>query len=274
MDLSGCIDLHVHSGPDLRPRRLDDVALARAARAAGYRAILLKSHHTLTADRAAIAEQVVGGVRVFGGLALNHAVGGMNPAAVETALRMGAKEIWMPTVSAVVEHARVNKPDPVRVDDGHGRLLPAAREVLALIRDRGAILGTGHLTIDEVRLVVAEARDLGLRRILLTHPEHPLLAFSLDAQRALAAQGVLFERCFCFSLGAIPGHPVPLSQIAAAIREVGADSTVLATDLGRADLPDPVEGLGVYLAELAREGLPEADLAVMARENPTWLLDL
>src|SRR5688500_18689373 len=101
IDLTGAIDLHLHSAPDVRPRKLDDLAVARAAAARGIRAILLKSHVTLTADRAYLVEQVVPGIRVFGGLALNHAVGGINPVAVETALRMGAAEIWMPTLSSI-----------------------------------------------------------------------------------------------------------------------------------------------------------------------------
>ena len=62
-DLQGVIDLHVHAGPDVQPRKLDAVALARAARAAGMRALLLKSHHTITADVATITEVVVGGIQ-------------------------------------------------------------------------------------------------------------------------------------------------------------------------------------------------------------------
>ena len=89
VSLEGIADLHVHTAPDVRPRRMDDIELAQEATAVGMRAVLLKSHHTLTADRATIAEKHVGGVRVFGGLALNHAVGGMNPAAAEAAVRWG-----------------------------------------------------------------------------------------------------------------------------------------------------------------------------------------
>src|SRR5260221_9657367 len=103
IDLTGTIDLHLHTAPDVRPRKLDDLEAARQAASRGMRAILLKSHVTLTADRAALAEQAVPGVRVFGGLALNAPAGGLNPAAVEMALAMGAAQIWMPTESAVAE---------------------------------------------------------------------------------------------------------------------------------------------------------------------------
>ena len=72
--LNEVIDLHVHTAPDVRPRLLDDIELARVAAAAGMRALLLKSHHTITADRATIAEKQVNGIRIFGGIVLNKAV--------------------------------------------------------------------------------------------------------------------------------------------------------------------------------------------------------
>src|SRR6266508_3906304 len=99
IDLTGTIDLHIHSAPDVGPRKMDDLEVARQAAQRGMRAILLKSHWTLTADRAYLVEKVVSGIRVFGGLALNQSVGGFNPAAVEVALKMGAAQIWMPTLS-------------------------------------------------------------------------------------------------------------------------------------------------------------------------------
>src|SRR5512133_3370346 len=100
IDLTGRIDLHIHSAPDIWPRKMDDLELARAAAGRGMRAILIKSHWTLTADRAYLVEQVVPGIRVFGGLALNDTVGGFNPSAVEAALQMGAAQIWMPTMDS------------------------------------------------------------------------------------------------------------------------------------------------------------------------------
>ena len=105
-DLTDLLDLHIHTRPDVQPRMLDDIQAATAAKTAGMRAILIKSHVVPTAGRACIAERTVGGVRVFGALVLNQEVGGFNPAAVETAIRMGAKVIWMPMRSATNMHHR------------------------------------------------------------------------------------------------------------------------------------------------------------------------
>ena len=103
-------------------------------------AILLKSHVTLTADRAAIAEEVVPGIRVLGGLALNEPVGGLNPAAVEAAIRMGARQIWMPTMSAANDVAYYRRLRPgdasqkrgITILNEEGGILPVVHDILSL----------------------------------------------------------------------------------------------------------------------------------------------
>ena len=79
--LDGVVDLHVHAGPDSRPRSVSDLEAARGAAEAGMRAILLKNHFTMTADRASLAMDQVDGLEIFGGVVLNRAVGGINPEA-------------------------------------------------------------------------------------------------------------------------------------------------------------------------------------------------
>ncbi len=127
IDLTGLIDQHIHSGPDVWPRFADDVETVRMAAEAGMRALLLKSHVTLTADRAAIAEKVVGrGIRVFGALALNTQVGGLNPAAAEAALTLGAREIWMPTQDAANHRRWEGRPGGITILDDKGRIMVIA----------------------------------------------------------------------------------------------------------------------------------------------------
>ena len=112
--LDGAIDLHVHCAPDVRPRKTDALELARAARDAGMRALLLKNHESPTMALAHVTQQVTPGLRVFGGLVLNYAVGGLNPAAVESAIRGGAKQIWMPTHCAEGEREGARSGFPSR----------------------------------------------------------------------------------------------------------------------------------------------------------------
>ena len=80
--LAGVIDFHVHSGPDSRPRSVSDLEIARIAKRAGMRGLVFKNHFTMTADRAALAMHAVDGIEIFGGVVLNHAVGGLNAEAI------------------------------------------------------------------------------------------------------------------------------------------------------------------------------------------------
>ena len=273
VSLEGAIDLHVHTAPDVRPRRLDDIALARAAAAAGMRAVLLKSHHTLTADRATLVDGLVEGVRVFGGLALNEAVGGLNPAAVEAALALGAREIWMPTLSAA-NHKRASGigGGGIGILDEVGALHPAVFEILSLIAKHDVILGTGHLSVQEIQHLAPAARAAGVKRIVVTHPELPIINMPIIMQQDLASLDVFFERCLIVTV--LPGSAVPLSAIAAAVRQVGSETTVLATDFGQPENPSPVEGLQRYIAGLMELGIGQTDIDRMVRTNPAWLLGL
>jgi hypothetical protein len=272
VDLTGTIDIHVHTAPDTVPRSVDDLEAARQAREAGMRGVLLKSHVTCTAGRAAIAQQVVGGIQVWGGLALNRAVGGLNPEAVDTALQLEAKEIWMPTLDAAHGRTLKGQTGGISILDDEGALCAPLYEILTLIREAGAILGTGHLSPRETAALVRTARQQGVSRILITHPASAAVRMPLDAQLALAEEGVFFERCYLAVLSA--GREEGIAQVAAQIRRVGVESAVLSTDLGRWGQPAPVEGFRAYLARLGEAGLKVDELRRMAGDNPAFLLGL
>jgi hypothetical protein len=267
IDLTGVVDLHIHTSPDIRPRYADDLQVTREAAAAGMGAILIKSHWTLTADRAAIAERAVGGIHVVGGLALNSTVGWLNPRAVEVALQMGAAQIWMPTLD-LAGPGQTRWSGPV-VMDVEGAVRPEVYDILDLVREADAILGTGHLPEPETLALVGLARERGLNKVLITHPDAAFLQLSRAAQRELAAQGAFFERDYN---GFAPGEEGALEDLAAVIREIGVESTVLSTDYGQADHPAPVEGYRRYLAGLAALGFSADELQRMAVSNPGALL--
>lgn len=267
--IAGAIDLHVHAGPDTRPRKLTALELVRAAREAGMRGLLLKNHDTPTTSLAATLGELCPGFAVRGGLVLNEAVGGFNPAAVETALRMGAAEIWMPTHDAARERAFRGRPGGLTVLDRDRRLRAKVREIIRLISGSNAILGTGHLAPEEIAAVVREAREAGVSKVLITHPEIAFVDLPLAAQRELAGPGVWFERCFVR-----PGFAVDWNGLAHAIREIGAAHTVLATDLGQPDNPAPPDGMNAMYRELRARGFAEAELRTMMCGNPAHLLEL
>jgi hypothetical protein len=272
-DLTGFIDLHVHSAPDVQARYADDIEIAHQARRAGMRAVLIKSHVTLTADRAAIAEKVVGGLRVFGGLALNHTVGGLNPAAVEAALKMGAKEIWMPTRSAAHVTKPGQQPAGISIFDESGDLHRGVYAIIELVRQADVILATGHISPAETVSLARAGRQLGLKKLVVTHPEAAFIRMPEETQVMISGEGVYFERCF---VDATPlmGSTVSIATIARTIRAVGVSSTVLSTDFGQVGNKPPVDGLSEYLCALAAQGFTPGEIQTMASTIPAGLLGI
>ena len=273
VDLSGLADMHIHTAPDVRPRRLDDLETARQAAAAGMRTVVLKSHITCTADRAAVAEKVVPGVRVFGSVTLNDAVGGLNPAAVEAALGLDARVIWMPTISAqnhIVKHGGKSAGISLFTEDGQLQL--ALFDIFDLVKQYDAVLATGHVSAQESVCLAQAALAAGVRKLVVTHPEVPWVDMPASTQVELRDLGATFERCYVSCMPV--GGGVPFGRIVSDIQQVGVDSTLLTTDFGVATLPPPVEGMRAYIAALLNAGFSEHDVQVMAGDTPARLLGL
>ena len=271
--VKGAIDFHVHAAPDgFRPRALDFMEAAEQARAAGYAAVTIKNHEYCTAPLALYAESKIGNIRVLGGVVLNHAVGGINPEAVEAAARQGAKIVWLPTFSAKNDPAKTPMKKGLTVFKEDGGLIPGLREILEFVRDQKMILATGHLNYQEISAVVDESRKVGLKKVLVNHPFRPESpGLSLEEQKSLASRGAVLEHCAFHFLR--NNNPLPMEQVVRAIREVGGEHCVLCSDMGQVDHPVPVEALKRFMAGLLAAGIKQEEIAVMARENPRRLLD-
>lgn len=288
--LHNAYDMHVHSAPDVMPRKADDFELARRARDAGMAGFVLKSHHVPTADRATLANTVVSGVTVYGSITLNNFVGGLNPQAVDIAGRLGAKVVWLPTVDAANEADKLQPKDPgklpywakiqqelakeghlrppINIVDAAGNLVQEVYEIMDLIRQYDLVLATGHLSPAEIDLVIREAYARGLERIVVTHPEFPTTRLTLAQQRELVPYGVYFERCYTTAATGKISWP----EMVSGIRETGCERNVLSTDLGQPKAPFPDEGLADFVRVLRTYDLTVADLQRMMQTNPQQLL--
>jgi hypothetical protein len=266
-------------------RIVDDVTLARRFAELGMDGFVLKSHYTSTAERAAVVRAAVPGIDARGAIVLNRAVGGLNPLAVEVAAREGARTVWLPTVDSVNEsHERDAPPsakvpvwvklqldlraqgieiEPVPVVDDGGAPLPETLAVLERIAHRGLLLATGHLARDEIFTVVGAARDAGVTQIVITHPEFPAQALSVDDQLALAQRGALLERCMTTP----HTGKIAWEQWIENIRACGPQSSVLSTDLGQVFNPPVEDGMGIMLDRLLDAGFTDEEVHVMAVVN-------
>ena len=269
--LRGVIDIHIHTTPDVRQRRLSDLELAAEACRVGARAIVIKSHVVPTMDRAWIAGQATPGVQVFGGITLNPHIGGLNPLAVETAAQMGAKFVWLPTAWSANERKRKGTGDGVETV-ADGKVLPALVDILRLIAKNGLVLGTGHLTPSECLVVVEEARKQGVEKIVVNHPEWTTVDMSIDEQKLLAQFDVLFERCYARSVDG--RYETNFRRNLAAMEALGFASTIVATDGGQVENPVWSEALSEYIEFLLQAGVPQIDVDKMTKHNPARILGL
>ncbi|MCW4041826.1 MAG: DUF6282 family protein [Candidatus Bathyarchaeota archaeon] len=283
-------DLHLHAVPSIFERPYDDIELARHMRDVGYRAMVVKCHHADTASRAQLVRKVVKGIEVFGGIVLNHAVGGLNPEAVDAAIGFGAKEIWMPTLHAAnhisvigmagyPQHQRlitIQRRSPtvegISIFTGNGELRPEIDEILALIADANVILGTSHLSIEEDYALVTAAQKMGVKKILITHPGWTATDWTLDEQVKLAKMGAMMEYCY----GACMPFEARLDpqRIVDGIHKIGVEKCIMATDLGQTHNPHPVDGMRQFIRLMLKLGISERDIGIMTRENPARLLGL
>jgi hypothetical protein len=270
--LEGAIDMHAHAAPDGTPRKLDVLELARVAKAAGMRAIVIKNHYEPTASLAYVVRKAVPGIEVFGGISLDLTVVGVNPAAVEWMTKVEGgygKVVWLPTFDSESQVKLTGDKRPFAPVTRDGKILPEVLAVIAIVAKHDLVLETGHSAPQESLLIVAEAKRQGVKHVLVTHAmASPGGSLTLDQMREAAKLGALLELVYA------PITDEQLRNEADAIRTIGAASFVLSSDLGQPPNPLHTDGLLALYKGLMAQGIPAADIDIMARKNPARLLGL
>jgi hypothetical protein len=274
-DVRGVVDLHVHADPDSVPRSIDAIDIAKLAAARGMRALLLKNHYEPTASLAYLVRKEVKGIEVFGGIALNRTVGGINPAAVEQMTRVKggwARMVWMPTFDAEnqVRDSKQNRPF-VRVSR-NGALQPEVLEVLDLVAKHKLALATGHSSPAEVLTLIAAARKCGIDRVLVTHAMLQPVRMNLEQMKGAARMGAKLEFVYNALIGA--NKMFEPDDYAKAIRAIGPEHCIMSSDLGQAGNPLHPDGFSAFLKLMAARGFSARELDLMSRENPALILGL
>lgn len=271
VSLEGIIDFHAHSGPDSRPRAMSDIEAVRMAQEAGLRGIVLKNHFTMTADRAALAMTFVDDLEVFGGVALNRAVGGINPEAVRQMVAFDGgrgKVVWLPTFDSEFFVRRAGGTDGFVSVMENGRPVPELLEVFELIAENDLVLAMGHVSPEEVIALIPVAQNLGVRNILVTH------VFGQDAtpgqMRQMSELGAVMELDWL----AVHSGNLRIDDYVSAIRSIGADAFLISTDFGQAENPDHPTGMREFIQTLRQRGISQNQIDIMARRNPARLLGL
>lgn len=284
--LKGAIELHVHSAPSLFPRKQTDWELVADAKEAGMAGLVLKSHESQTVDRATIIREREPELAVYGGLVCNHFTGGLSPLTVDTAIRLGAKVIWMPTFSAE-EHQRYfgkkntrffnsEKKLPhsfgLEIWDENKKLLPEVHEILELIAKADVVLATGHLAPAEVEVLVDAAIEHKVQKILIQHTDLGIARVPHHLEKELAKKGCILEKCYLACSKDF--DDIKKEAMAESIKILGADSCVMVTDYGQSHNIPPVEALGEFIGHMLEAGITEKEINKMLVRNPRQLLGL
>jgi hypothetical protein len=282
--IAGLMDTHIHAAPDVFGRAIDDDEAAALYRDRGVETIVYKNHVATTADRAWLARKHVAGIKAFGGIVLNAAVGGINPDAVNWMWRMQGgygRVVWFPTFDADhhVKHFK-DAPEGLKVLDAGGAVLPEVRAVLKVAAEQKLVVQTGHLSPAEALAVIAAGRDMGCDRMVVTHAQFEIVNMTLAEMKAAAAMGAKLELCAMGPMMGPAAHlvwmrqwrQVRIDETAAAVREIGAQHFVLGTDLGQTGNPTPADGLQAFVVDLMKAGVSADEIKLMGRETTGRLL--
>ena len=288
--LKGGVDLHVHPTPSPFPRRIDIVEAAEFAAESGFEALVMKSHHHSTVtDVHAVETRGLEktGVKVFGGIALNGPVGGLNPKAVDLALKMGGKVVWFPTIGSPrhIEHhsghpntkfpkstIQLMTEDPIDIFE-NGKLKQEVYTILESIKEADAVLASGHMAPDWITVVFEAAREIGIEKMLVNHPNFVIEATYEDAKRWVEL-GAKIEHSLCTYDERSTFYHWEIDTLVEWIEAVGPENSTLGSDLGQKNNPLPTESFREIVGKLLNRSMRESDLRKMVSENPATLVGL
>lgn len=289
--IQGAYDLHVHSAPDVLPRKMDDIEMARRIKESGMAGYAIKSHYFCTSERAELINKLYPDCDAIGTITLNSSVGGINPTAVEMAARSGAKLVWFPTCDSAHEIAHVfdgnpNKKLPywaqiiiqmkeagiqapvINILDENNELKKPVLDVLDIIAKYDMILATGHVSHEEAFALVAEAKKRAVKNVVVTHVDFPTTFYTVEEQKRFVEMGAILEHCYTtWATG-----KVEFEETKKQIREIGPEHCILATDLGQKTALYPDEGLLEFAKRLYDDGFTAEEIRTMTVENPRALL--
>ena len=290
--LDGAVDVHIHAGPSLMARQVDAWESAQQAIEANLAAIVIKDHHLPSVGAATTVSAHLRGakkLKVFGSIALNSPVGGLNPKAVEVAIGFGAKVVWLTTVSCqnhIDKHSghgfkfpSLKQPltvreEPLRYLDAHGNLIPEAVRVLEVMAEHpDVVLATGHGNRDEIDAIIRKAVSIGLKRILVDHPYYMIEA-SLEDMKAWRSLGAYIEFTAVTSVPASNLYCIPLADIAGYIKALGSGTINPQFGLRPGRQWQAGRRSGGFCGTFVGQGIEERVLRKMLTENPSQLLNL
>ena len=236
--IKGAYDLHTHSTPSHIKRKIDDIELLEMAE----------------------KYQMAGIMRI-------------NPYAAESALKLGAKFVWLPTRDALhclkygnMEGDFFNR-EGITIFDSDGNLKSSFFELLQVIKKYNAVLATGHISIEESLIVCQEATKFGVKTVL-THPDWKRTKFPLETQKKISDMGVFIEKVWAnFEDG-----DINLEDFIESIRVIGPEKIFLTTDRGQYNRDYPINCYLMFIDMLIENNFSDEEIKIMTSYNPYKLI--
>ena len=279
--LQGAIDTHFHSGPHVYAVCRSEIEYAIRATEVGIQAVVNKGTTVPTARSAVLVQEMVDQwarernkkpCKVMGGIVLCSQVGGFNVDAVINAAQFGGKFVWTPVLDSSHHRRLMGTSEKlgrgIDVLDENGEILPGLKEIFEVIAEYDLVLACGHQTTRERLIMVDTARELGVKRIILVHVLQPTTRLDIEQMKMFVDKGCYLEHCF-YDLSPMAW---PWDKTLEAIKKVGADHFVIASDLGNWRKPDPIDFWKITIGLLLENGIPEADVEKMVRINAEKLI--
>ncbi len=277
--MDDAIDMHIHSDPDPYVARMgDQIDWAIAACQAGLGAILFGEPHQVPSSFLQGQTQKVVNqwadehgkrrIDVFGGVALNYTVGGLNPAAVITSARIGGKIVWPPGTDSSHYYKLLGVPGGIDVLDENDNVVPAMKEILGLIAEGDLVLNMSCLGVKDVFCLIDEAKKMGVKRMNVVHPNQHTSLMTVE-QRKIAADKGAFIEMTCVNF--VP----PLfswDDFMETYKLVGPDRIICGSDNGCFEFFTPVEAFRTYITGMLTHDIPDKDVEKMVKTNARELL--
>jgi hypothetical protein len=299
-DVTDGLDVHAHArGSDEE----DPLHAAQEATRAGMQAIVYKSispgkswqvARRIQDDVDRWAEQEkLRAVKCLSAYTIGIPIGPIDFDSIKAAVEGGITTIWMPPVTSAWSLYRLGgrgawidpslpadlPVEPVAweqalqsglyVLDKQGKLLPEIRDTVRLANDRGVCTSFGHLSPQEMDALGEEVSALGYKRAFIDHPFSDVFQFDIPKLRKWAAAGLRFALTWD-ELSPLLG--VDPQDMVAAIRDVGPEHFMLASDAGIPLLPDTVDAYRMLARMLRAYGVTEPEMHTMMVDSPGEML--
>lgn len=273
----GSIDMHIHPGPDpLADRPLDSVKVAYMARNAGMKGIVLKSFSYNTASDAFLIERnLTPELRVFGSVVIGYTTtGGLAHAAetIEAMAKIGCKVLWFPAMDAKHCRTYLGREGGISILDDHKNLKPEVYDILKVAKQYRMVVCSGHMSYEESTKMFDAAIELGITKMVATHPLAELSRFTLEEIKELAAKGIYIEHVYGTLMPRL-GSMDP-SDYVDCVKLVGAERSLMGTDLAQVWDMSPADGMRHFIAMMIQFGCAPEEVELMCKKNPAILLDI